>query len=214
MQATVDRLGGGTYQLGGTREYASEVAHAIETGDRHIDTAQLSHNESDAAAGVERSDRHPDEVLIATKRWTDNLHYQDVILTATESCDRLGVDTIDLLSVRRPVRTHDPTETLPALDTLIDEKVIDDVGVSDFRFEQLDPRLEADAHIFVHQVKPQPLFQRETLRDAAREDDHSIQNWAARNQELSTAEIDRIDALEHDISVVEFDAAPRDSIGE
>jgi diketogulonate reductase-like aldo/keto reductase len=38
--------------------------------------------------------------------------------------------------------------------------------------------------------------------------DHVTQNWAARDLELTPAEIDQIDALDHQERVVDFDAAP------
>ncbi len=264
MQATLDRLGDGTHQFEGGYECASGVTRIIETGDWHIDPAQMYHNESDVAAGVQRSDYQSDELFIATKLRMGNLQYEDVIRTATQSRDRLGVDINDLPYVHWPIRTYDSTETLPALDTVVDERVIDHVWLSNFRPEQLNQTQEVlDAEIFTHQVECHPLFQQETHRDYAREDDHwlvahspvarnavteipllqdiaathgatpaqvslawllfkrmiapiskaashdhVIQNWVAQNLELSAAEIDRIDALEQDIYMVDFDAAP------
>lgn len=268
MQASLDRLRDGTYQFEGVHECASGVARAIQTGYQHIDTAQMYYDESDVAACVQRSDCQPDELFIARKLWTDNLRYEDVIRTATQSRDRLGDEMNDLPYVHWPIRTSDSTETLPALDTVVDEGVIDHVWLSNFRPDQLDRTREVlDAEIFVHQVQCHPLFQQETRRDCTREDDHwlvayspitrsavaeiplphdiaatheatlarvslawllsekmvvtvlqtvshdhVVQNWAARNLELSSAEIDRIDALEGDTHVVDFDVAPWDTI--
>ncbi|MGZ0747478.1 aldo/keto reductase [Haloparvum sp. AD34] len=208
MSDTFDRLGYGTYQLEDPEACAAGVAHAIETGYRHIDTAQGYDNEEYVAEGIERAVANPDvdvdreDLFVATKLSTSNLAYDDAVETAKESREKLGVDSIDLLYVHWPINTYDPEETLPALDHLVEEGVIDRVGLSNFRPDQLDEAREIlDADVFAHQVECHPLFQQDELREYAREDDHWLVAYSpiARNKVADNEVIAEI-AAKHDAS--------------
>ncbi len=262
--STFDRLGYGTYKLEDPEGCASGAAHAIETGYRHIDTAQGYDNESYVADGVERSAVDRDDLFVATKLSTDNLSYDDAIATAKESRDRLRTDSIDLLYVHWPIHSYDPEETLPALDHLVDEGVVDRIGLSNFRPDQLTEAIDRlDHEVFAHQVECHPLCWQDELHELAREHghwlvayspiarnrvadvdtiqeiaakhgttpaavslawllskecvapipkaashDHVEANWAARELELDAEDIDRIDAIDREERVVDFEEAP------
>ena len=264
MSDTFDRLGYGTYKLEDRETCVSAVVHAVETGYRHVDTAQMYDNESFVGEGIEEAPVDRDELFVATKLNTDNCGYDDAIETAKASRDRLGVDTIDLLYVHWPTETYDPDETLPALDRLVEEGVVDRVGLSNFRPDQLDvalDRLEAD--VFAHQVECHPFCQQEALREYAVEHDHWLvayspiarnrvadsdvihtiaekhdttpaavslawllsnervapipkaatpehveANWAARDLEFDDEDLSRIDAIDREERVVDFESAP------
>ncbi len=185
MSDTFDRLGYGTYKLDDREECVSSVTHAIETGYRHVDTAQMYDNEALVGDALERAPVDRDELFVATKLHPSNLAYDDAVRTAEESRERLGVDTIDLLYVHWPRNAYDPDETLPALDHLVDEGVIDHVGLSNFSPDQLDEATERlDADLFAHQVECHPLCQQEELREYAVENDHWLVAYSpiARNR--------------------------------
>ena len=185
MTDTFDRLGYGTYKLDDGEECAAGVAHAIETGYRHIDTAQGYENERSVATGIDRTDVDPDDLFVATKLSTDNLSYEDAVATAKESRERLGVDSIDLLYVHWPINTYDPAETLPALDDLVDDGVIDRIGLSNFEPDQLTEAIDRlDHDVFAHQVECHPLLQQRELREHAVDDDHWLVAYSpiARNR--------------------------------
>ncbi|AUX10844.1 2,5-diketo-D-gluconate reductase B [Halalkaliarchaeum desulfuricum] len=269
MSGTFDRLGYGTYKLEDPEECAAAVAHAIDVGYRHIDTAQGYDNEASVADGIERSGVDRDELFVATKLSTDNLGYDDVIETATESRERLRVETIDLLYVHWPIRTYDPDETLPALDRLVEEGVIEHVGLSNFRPDQLEAAIDRlESSVFAHQVECHPLLQQRELREIAVEDDHWLvayspiarnrvaendtlreiadeydaspaqvslawllskenvapipkaasfdhieENWAARELDLDHDALARIDAIETEERIVDFEQAPWNEAG-
>jgi len=90
------------------------VRTALETGYRHIDTAQAYGNEEAVGDGIAAADVDREDVFLATKLWHSNLAYDDVLETARDSLDRLGVDSLDLLYVHWPSGTYDPEETLSA----------------------------------------------------------------------------------------------------
>ncbi len=185
MADSFNRLGYGTYQLDAGEECAAGVAHAIETGYRNVDTAQGYDNEASVAAGIDRTDVDREDCFVATKLSTDNLSYDDAVATARESRERLGVDSIDLLYVHWPINSYDPDETLPALDDLVDDGVIDRIGLSNFEPDQLTEAIDRlDHDVFAHQVECHPLLQQEELREHAVADDHWLVAYSpiARNR--------------------------------
>jgi 2,5-diketo-D-gluconate reductase B len=263
MSDAFDRLGYGTYELADGEECVAGVARAIETGYRHVDTAQGYDNEASVSAGIDRTDVDREDLFVATKLSTNNLSYTDATATARVSRDRLGVDSIDLLYVHWPINTYDPDETLPALDDLVDEGVVDRIGLSNFRPDQLEEAIDRLNHdVFAHQVECHPLLQQDELRElavkhghwlvayspiarnrvadvdvlreiAAKHDatpaqvslawllskervapipkaasvDHTRENWAARDLDLDPEDVERIDALDRNERVVDFEAA-------
>lgn len=154
---------------------AETVAAALETGYRHVDTAQMYDNEAAVGAGIDRASVPREEVVLATKVHPDNLSYEAVVRTARESLERLGVDRVDLLYVHWPISAYDPDETLRAFQELVDDGVTDHVGVSNFDrelFEGAADRL--DAPIVANQVECHPLLPQDDLRALAREHGHHL----------------------------------------
>ncbi|MWG34147.1 aldo/keto reductase [Halomarina oriensis] len=146
------------------------VETALDVGYRHLDTARIYDNEAVVGAGLAASDVSRESVTVATKLWVDDLAATDVRAATEESAARLGVDTVDLLYVHRPRGPYEPTETLPALDTLVDDGLVDHVGASNFTVDQLrTARDHLDAPLAAHQVERHPLFVRDDLLADARE---------------------------------------------
>jgi 2,5-diketo-D-gluconate reductase B len=159
-------LGLGTWQNEDPEQCAESVATALETGYRHVDTAQIYDNEAAVGQGIERADVDREDLFLATKIWIDNLAYDDVLETAEESLDRLGVDSVDLLYVHWPARAYDPEETLAAFDELHDDGTIDRVGVSNFEPGQVDEAIDhLDAPLFANQVELHPFLPQDELRE-------------------------------------------------
>ena len=165
MAIDLPRLGFGTYQLDERDACVEAVTTAVDAGYRHVDTAQGYENESYVGEGIAESGVDPDDLFVATKLRTDNLGYEDALRTARESRERLGLDSIDLLYVHWPIDSYEPEETLPALDELVAEGVVDHVGLSNFAPAQLDEAVDRlDAPLAAHQVECHPLLPQADLR--------------------------------------------------
>ncbi|WP_336359764.1 aldo/keto reductase [Haladaptatus sp. ZSTT2] len=163
-QPKLPRLGLGTSGMDGA-DATEVVATALDIGYRHIDTAQYYENETAVGEGIARAEIPREELFVATKIWHTNLAHDDVLETARESLDRLGLDYVDLLYVHWPAGAYEPAETLAAFDELSDAGVADHVGVSNFTPDLLDEaRTHLDAPIFAHQIECHPLLQQRTLR--------------------------------------------------
>ncbi|MFB6104561.1 MAG: aldo/keto reductase [Halobacteriaceae archaeon] len=169
-----DPFGFGTYQLTGT-DTPRSVRTAVEAGYRHVDTAQGYANEALVAQGLADADVEREAVFVATKLSTDHLGYEDAIDTAHESAARLGVDTIDLLYVHWPLNTYDVEETIPALNEVVADGLVERVGLSNFRIDQLEAaRDRLDVPLFAHQVECHPLLQQDALRAHAADNDYHL----------------------------------------
>lgn len=146
------------------------VETALDVGYRHLDTARIYDNERVVGDGLAASDVPRGAVTVATKLWIDDLGPDRVRAATEESLARLGLDAVDLLYVHRPRGAYEATATLSALDDLVDDGLVANVGLSNFTVEQLETAREhLDAPIAAHQVERHPLFSRDDLLADARE---------------------------------------------
>jgi len=158
---------------------ADTVAAAIETGYRHVDTAQMYDNEAAVGEGVRRASVPREDVFVATKVHPENLAPEDVRASTRESLDRLGLERVDLLYVHWPVDAYDAPETLPAFDAVREAGLTRHVGVSNFTPDLLEEAHELlDAPVVAHQVECHPLLQQAELRRLAREQGHALVAYA------------------------------------
>jgi diketogulonate reductase-like aldo/keto reductase len=165
-------LGLGTWQNDDPEQCAESVRTALEMGYRHVDTAQAYGNEEAVGEGIARADVPREDVFLATKVWISDLAHDDVLATAKQSLDRLGVDSVDLLYIHWPARTYDPEETIAAFDQLYDEGKIEHFGVSNFEPHHVETAREyAAVPILANQVECHPLLQQAELREYAAETD-------------------------------------------
>lgn len=151
------------------------IARAIELGYRHLDTAQIYKNEAVVGDGISRASVPREELVVATKVWADSLAPVDVRKSTKKSLDRLGLDFVDLLYVHRPIETYDPETTLGAFDSLREDGLIENVGVSNFTIDQLNEAREIlDSPISAHQVELHPLYGQAELLEYARDDGQTL----------------------------------------
>ena len=202
-------LGLGTWQNEDPDQCAESVRTALETGYRHIDTAQAYGNEEAVGKGIERAGVDREDVFLATKVWNSNLSYDDVIHSTTESLDELDVESVELLYSHWPADEYDPEDTLPAFAELKDRGAIDRIGVSNFEPEDLDTAREVlDEPIFANQVECHPLLPQDELRSYA--DEHDIELVAysplARGEVFEADELTEI-AGKHDASAAQVSLA-------
>ena len=171
----VPRLGLGTWRLTGD-DCRDAVETALELGYRHIDTAQVYRNERQVGDALAASDVPREEVFLATKLGPQRA-YDDVLRTAEESLARLGTDYLDLLLIHWPngrppgsppnplSSAPDHEETLRAMNDLVDDGKVHNIGVSNFDIDLLDEARElSDAPVLTDQVQYHPFWdQRELL---------------------------------------------------
>jgi 2,5-diketo-D-gluconate reductase B len=202
-------LGLGTWQNEAPDQCATSVRTALETGYRHVDTAQAYGNEDAVGQGIADADVPRGEVFLATKVWIDSLGHDDVIETTRASLRRLDVESVDLLYVHWPAGQYDAEGTLSAFQELVDGGLVDRIGVSNFQPRHLDEArdvLREDP--FANQVEMHPLLPQADLREYAAGRDLELVAYSplARGEVFDVPEVQAV-AEKHDVSEAQVSLA-------
>lgn len=153
----IPRLGLGTFQLAGDDAYRS-VSVALETGYRHIDTAQGYGNEAEVGRALADSGLDRDAVFVTTKLKPTNAAANDVRTSTQTSLKELGTDHVDLLLLHWPAEDVAPlAETLEAMTNLQQDGLTRHIGVSNFPSRMLARAYEL-APIVTDQVEHHPYL--------------------------------------------------------
>ena len=138
----------GTWEMGGRFEadYSKDEAditaikYAIDHGITHIDTAEsygAGHSEELVGKAVQGYDRS--KLLIASKVSKENQRYDDVLRACEASLKRLGTDYLDLYLLHRfPESGIDIAETMRAMDKLVSEGTVKNIGVCNMTINRFE----------------------------------------------------------------------------
>ncbi|RLM59907.1 aldo/keto reductase [Halobellus sp. Atlit-31R] len=152
----VPKVGLGTWQLTGEACYET-VSAALEMGYRHIDTAQLYGNEAEVGRALADADVDREEVFLTTKVSPRNASHDDVLQSTKESLERLDTPYVDLLLLHWPNPLVSVGDTMRAMDHLVDQGLVYNVGVSNFPKVFLErARDAAESPIVTNQVQFHP----------------------------------------------------------
>lgn len=135
-------LGIGTWRMGGdfrkdpfNRDEADRKAirAALEAGVTHIDTAELyAAGHAEKLVGDVIKDFKREKLFITSKVKGDHLDYESVLKACRASLERLGTDYLDLYLVHWPEARFPLEGTMKAMDELVKEGFVRNVGVSNF----------------------------------------------------------------------------------
>jgi len=165
--STIPRLGFGTFQLAGDDAYRS-VSVALETGYRHIDTAQGYGNEAEVGRALADSGLDRSEVFLTTKLKPSNAASNDVRTSTQTSLRELGTDHVDLLLLHWPAEDVAPlAETLEAMTNLQQDGLTRHIGVSNFPSRMLARAYEL-APIVTDQVEHHPYLGVDRIEEVLR----------------------------------------------
>jgi diketogulonate reductase-like aldo/keto reductase len=151
-------IGFGTFRLQ-SDEGRKAIAHALEIGYRHIDTAAGYGNHDAVAAGVKDSGVAREDLFLTTKIGHEQLRPDDVLAGCARALQELQTDYIDLYLIHWPNPQIPLAETLPAFRKLLDDGRIRNFGVSNFTEERLQAALDLDVlPICTNQVEYHPYL--------------------------------------------------------
>ena len=139
---SVPALGLGTFRLTGP-ETIDIIRQGIESGYRHIDTAQLYENEKEIGQGIINSGVSREEIYLVTKVWPSNFHKNRFIPSVEESIRKLKTDFVDLLLIHWPHAHLKPNEYIPFLIEAKEKGLVKEIGVSNFNISQLTARFSS-----------------------------------------------------------------------
>ena len=165
---TIPALGYGTWQLTG-KDCETGVASALETGYRHIDTAQIYENEAEVGNAIKNSGIKRSDIFLTTKVWIESLSSGDFQKSVELSLKKLKTDYVDLLLIHWPV-TNDASfaEQIKALREVQDSGKTKLIGVSNFTVAQMKEVVETlEAPIITNQVEYHPFLSQKPVLDYA-----------------------------------------------
>jgi 2,5-diketo-D-gluconate reductase A len=157
----IPQLGFGVFQIP-PNETERAVAVALETGYRHIDTAEMYGNEQGVGDGVRASGIDRADVFI-TSKLNNGFHEPDVARKAfADTLAELGSDYVDLFLIHWPLPTlydGDFVSTWKTLEEFQRDGRARSIGVSNFQVAHLE-RLAAESDVVpaVNQVELHPYF--------------------------------------------------------
>ncbi|NDV02389.1 aldo/keto reductase [Pseudoroseicyclus tamaricis] len=166
--AGIPALGFGTVRRKGEDGIAPILA-AIESGCRHIDTAQAYGTEAEVGEAVRRSGLPRDELFVVTKIDPANFGEGKLIPSLEESLRQLEMEAVDLTLIHWPSPNGEvPLEVY--LRQLAEAKargLTRHIGVSNFPIALLKEAtaILGEGEIACNQVELNPLFKNRTLAD-------------------------------------------------
>lgn len=162
-------LGLGTWRMGGKREKntiddeknITIIQEAIHFGVTHIDTAEAygeGHSEELIGLAIKEFDRK--NLFLTSKISPEHALYADVMISLKESLRRLQTSYLDLYLLHRPNPIDIPiADTMHALDDLVAEGLVKNIGVSNFNNEQFEEaQFYAKNKLVVNQVHYNLLY--------------------------------------------------------
>jgi diketogulonate reductase-like aldo/keto reductase len=166
--ATIPALGLGTWTLQG-RQCVDLVAHALDIGYRHVDTAAAYDNEAEVGQGIRASGVHRDRVFVTTKVWWTDVAPGDLERSTQASLKRLGMDHVDLLLIHWPNPAIPLQGSIRALNAVKAAGLARHIGLSNFTTALLAQAIECSAAPLVaNQVEYHPFLDQGKLHAACR----------------------------------------------
>ncbi|MDQ2838610.1 MAG: aldo/keto reductase [Actinomycetota bacterium] len=147
-------------------ETKAAVAHALQAGYRHLDTAKLYQNEAEVGAAIAESGIARDELFVTTKVWNSEQGFDPGIESFEASLDRLGLDVLDLLLIHWPAPDLNRyVDTWNGFEKLYADGRVRAIGVSNFAPEHLRRLFDETSVVpAVNQIELHPLLPQTELR--------------------------------------------------
>lgn len=166
--AHIPALGFGTFRMS-EAEVADVLPSAIETGFRHIDTAQIYANEAAVGTAIKASGVPRGEIFLTTKVWVSNFAADLFEASVAESLRKLQTDHVDLLLLHWPNGSDvSRAVQIAELNKVREKGMTRHIGVSNYSTAQMREAVElSHAPIVTNQVEYHPwLSQAAVLAEA------------------------------------------------
>ena len=177
----IPELGFGVF-LVKPKDTMAAVSTALETGYRHIDTAEMYGNEKQVGEAIRRSGLDRGEVFVTSKLSNDAHRPDDARRAFDESLKALGVDYLDLFLIHWPLPARyggDYVSTWKTLEEFYRDGQARSIGVSNFQAHHLR-RLHGESEIIpaVDQIEVNPYLNQDELRGFCAEHQIAVEAWS------------------------------------
>jgi len=186
---TIPQLGFGVF-LVEPDETVAAVSTALQTGYRHIDTAEGYGNEKEVGEAIRKSGLDRADVFVTSKLDNSSHRPDDARRAFDASLDALGFDYLDLFLIHWPLPTRydgDFVSTWRTLEEFYRDGRARSIGVSNFQAHHLR-RLHTETEVrpAVNQFECHPYLTQDDLRAFCGEHQIAVEGWAplARGGEL------------------------------
>jgi len=160
---SIPAIGFGTFQIKTENEISTTLSCALETGYKHIDSAQIYRNEKLIGDFIKNNKIKRDEIFITSKISTKNMNYWKAKNSIDESLKNFSLDYIDLMLIHWPEAEtlEDRLGVWKALEEAVESKKVRSIGVSNFLPLHLKSIMEnknTKLKPAVNQIEIHPLF--------------------------------------------------------
>ena len=166
--ATMPVVGYGTMLYPEPERAVGLIAHAIEYGYRHIDTARKYGSERWVGEAIRASGVPRDELWVTTKVTEENAKADDFARSVDTSLQTLGLDYVDMVLIHWPQPNVPLEETLGALAKAKREGLTRHIGVSNFTVALLDEAMaKCREQIITNQIEYHAYLRQDKLLAAS-----------------------------------------------
>jgi diketogulonate reductase-like aldo/keto reductase len=158
---SIPQLGLGTWQVTDESQLDAAIAAALDIGYRHIDTAQVYHNEELIGRALKKSSIKREDLFITTKIDIRKFRPRDLQDGFAESLKALQTDYVDLLLLHFPVTLLRKKAWLE-LEKIKAQGRTKSIGVSNYMVRHLDEMAsyanekpvvnQVELHVFLQQL--------------------------------------------------------------
>jgi 2,5-diketo-D-gluconate reductase A len=178
---TIPQFGFGVFQIK-PEDTAEAVSIALQTGYRHIDTAEMYGNEKEVGEALAKSGLNRADVFV-TSKLSNDAHLPDDARAAFDlSLEELGLDYLDLFLIHWPLPTRydgDFVSTWRTLEEFYRDGRARSIGVSNFQPHHIR-RLHTEAEIppAVNQIEVHPYLTQDDVRRFCAEHQIAVEGWS------------------------------------
>ncbi|NVP57515.1 aldo/keto reductase [Mycoplana rhizolycopersici] len=177
--AHIPQLGFGTFRMP-EDQVADILPKAIDTGFRHIDTAQIYGNEAAVGAAIKASGIAREAIFLTTKVWVENYRRDAFQASVEESLRKLQTDHVDLLLLHWPNEAVPLAEQIEALNRVREKGQARHIGVSNFTTALMAEAVAlSPAPLATNQIEYHPYLDQTKVIAAARASGLSITAYYA-----------------------------------
>ncbi len=178
---SIPQFGFGVFQVK-PGDTAEAVCTALQTGYRHIDTAEMYGNEKEVGEAVAKSGLARADVFVTSKPNNDAHLPGDARKAFGASLDALGFDYLDLFLIHWPLPTRydgDFVSTWRTLEEFYRDGRARSIGVSNFQPHHIR-RLHAEAEIppAINQIEVHPYLTQDDVRGFCAEHQIAVEGWS------------------------------------